>query len=630
MGSWSLDHRTNKLFWTDEISRILGVDPKNVEISLATFLRTIHLDDRAFVDEQYQGAFAGKFPFDIRHRIIRRDNGEVRWVHERCEHLRNKDGTVIRSDGTVQDITDRVEAEDRIEAAKVMEATSQAKAEFLANMSHEIRTPMNGVIGMIDLLTQMEQPPNQRQMLETIRSSSYSLLRIIDDILDTSKIEAGKLSIESIPTNLGMVVEGAVSSIVPLADDKSVAVRVHVDPGMPKWISTDPDRLRQILINLLSNAVKFSTPDETGAHGQTWLTVERDGLDKMRITVRDNGIGMSQDVAEGLFAPFVQADSSTSRRFGGTGLGLSICKNLTELMGGKIAVQSVEGEGATFTITLPIFLAEGDDAGFNLGPIDVVVLADDPADRNTLVAYLQHEGVPCRLAKDKDEVSSLLAERDDDTIILAALDSAEENWRIQQELAHVGPTRRFLIFSSNRSEDFGSSGNRCILIPKNPILPSMLMSGLATLTETLQEPEIHPDANDIKEEIGKLGNFSVLIVEDNEINQIVIEKQMNLLGCSTEIASNGQQGLEMWRDGRYDLVLVDCHMPVMDGFEMTRNVRSEEASLNKAPVPIIAVTANALKDDADLCVAVGMNDILTKPVELKRLSSTLRKWLKKK
>ena len=629
MGSWSLDLKTNNLIWTDQIYRIFGIDPEKFEASYEAFLEAIHPDDRAYVDEQYQGALEGKFPYDIRHRIIRRDNGEMRWVHERCEHLRDENGTVIRSDGTVQDITERVEAEDRIKAAKIMEATSQAKAEFLANMSHEIRTPMNGVVGMIDLLMQMEQPPNQRQMLWTIRNSSYSLLRIIDDILDTSKIEAGKLSIEHIPTDLEMVVEGAVSSIVPVADEKNVTVRLHLDPELPKWITTDPDRLRQILINMLSNAVKFSSPEDGKSEGRVLVKVEPDGKKTLRISVQDNGIGMSQEKADSLFAPFVQADSSTSRRFGGTGLGLTICKNLSELMGGSISAESIEGEGATFTVLLPIIRAKGKNNGYKIQPLDVVALVDDPDDQNAIAAYLKYEGLSCRLAKNKDDAIVQLAEQDDDAILLVNLKDDDETWRIQQELAGQDYTRRFLIFSASRSEDFGPSGNRCIILPKNPITPSTLKSGLATLTETpdgaVDAPE--PTVDDIKGSIGKLGDFKVLIVEDNEINQIVMEKQMSMLGCATEIASNGQEGLDKWREGGFDLLLVDCHMPVMDGFDMTRNIRSEEAASEGGAVPIIAITANALKDDADLCIAVGMNDVLTKPVELKRLSDTLQKWL---
>ena len=323
VGSWSLDIINNSLTWSEQIYLIFGIDPQGFEATYEAFLERIHPDDLDYVNEQYQGALEGKFPYDIRHRIIRKDNGEVSWVHEKCKHLRNEEGEVVRSDGTVQDITTHIEAEESDRRAQVAESANKAKSTFLANMSHEIRTPMNGVLGMLEVLSHSDLSDDDHRLVETIGKSGHSLLGIINDILDFSKIEAGKLEISTEPMCLEDEVDQVCGLLDRLAMDKDVALTLFFDPEIPSSIDGDPLRIRQVLTNLISNAIKFSSGLEY--RGIVAVRVELTTLENnqsvVKISVTDNGIGMDEDAQNRLFQSFEQADDTTTKRFGGTGLG---------------------------------------------------------------------------------------------------------------------------------------------------------------------------------------------------------------------------------------------------------------------------------------------------------------------
>jgi signal transduction histidine kinase/ActR/RegA family two-component response regulator len=387
-------------------------------------------------------------------------------------------------------------------ALKAAQSAARAKAEFLANMSHEIRTPMNGVIGMLDLLDSDQFDPQQRGMLETARNSADALLTLINDVLDFSKIDAGRLELESIEVELRPIVDDVTLLFSRQAQTKGVALSCKVDADVPAVVRSDPTRLRQILGNLVSNAVKFTERGEVSilvhvAAGQSARAAESDEPISVEIEVRDSGIGMTPEVLAKLFQAFTQADTSTTRRYGGTGLGLTIARRLAEAMGGTLAVTSVPGKGSTFTARLPV--------------------------------------VPVRAA---------------------------------QRAARHAPARRYEF-----------TGAR------------------------------------------------VLLVEDNEVNQQVASRVLTMFGIAPEIAANGQEAITAVCAAQFDLVLMDCQMPVMDGYAATEAIRAWEKTTGRERVPIIAMTANAMSGDREICIAAGMDDYLTKPFKRDALGALLAQWL---
>ena len=471
------------------------------------------------------------------------------------------------------------------------EKANQAKSIFLATMSHEIRTPMNGVLGMIDVLERTPLSSEQRDSLGTVRYSASALLKIIDDILDFSKIEAGRLDLERIEVSTVELIEGTAETLAQQAAAKGVKLIAYVAAGVPERVMGDPLRLQQILFNLLGNALKFTEK------GWVRLTLERPDEGTLRLRVVDTGIGLTPEQREKLFQPFVQADNSTTRRFGGTGLGLSIVQRLAEAMGGSISVESTPGEGSAFTVTMRLDEAPDSAPGpMLLEGLTIALSLPDPEESRAIARYLTGAGARVGLAPAGTPFIGIrLIEAGAPERRVALIDGpAPRNGGLPQGLPR--PWRRdVLIRAVARAAGRAPLPARGIEVPAAP-----------------QRTGGH-----------------ILVVDDNSVNRKILARQLELAGAaSTDTAAGGVEALELWRRRRYDLVLADLQMPTMDGFELARRIRLSEQADRRERTPILAITASALAEHEQRTRAVGMDGLITKPIGIEQLRATLDVWLK--
>ena len=487
------------------------------------WLNAVHPDDREHTVERWNSAVETKSFFETEYRI-RRSDGVYRYFISRGIPSLHADGTIHEWVGTCIDITDRREVEQKLvetnerlrkevvranRLAVDAEAANVAKSNFVANVSHEIRTPMNGILGFVHLLEQTEIDEEQAEIIQTIKDSTDTLLTVINDVLDMSKIEAGKMDIELIPFDLSATVEGVVRIFNARAREKGLEINSLIRTDVPQFVVGDPTRLKQTLINLVGNAVKFTE------HGYVFVEVELKEIDdngcRLQFVVRDTGIGINDELRGKLFTPFQQADSSSTRKYGGTGLGLVISKSITEAMGGEITFESTEGKGSVFSLTLPFATVKN--------------IADD--------------------------------------------------W-IQPD---------YSLFS----------GKKIMVV----------------------------DDHSTNREIVK-NNLRILLVEDNEVNRKFFVLLLKGRGLDCDVATNGLEAIAAWQKNHYDLIFMDCQMPVMDGYEATRKIRELEAG--RKHTPIVAMTAFAMKGDAEKCLAAGMDEYLSKPVDVEKLMKLIRKY----
>jgi two-component system, sensor histidine kinase and response regulator len=635
---WEIDFAKGSVWHSSRLMTMLGFSESKTISAQAAFVELVYPSDRARL-ESILLLERRDTSFDIEFRIVKAD-GEPMWVRSRGTVERSADHRALFMAGNVSDITEaRAAREATIRAAREAEAANVAKSTFLATMSHEIRTPMNGIIGMTGLLLDSGLDRVQRDYAETIRASADSLLTILNDILDFSKIEAGKLDIEHIELDLTTSVEDVGSIMAFQAAAKGLELIVNVRPDVPVRVLGDPQRIRQCLLNLVGNAIKFTQRGEVVV--EVCTVGGQQGKALVHFEVRDTGIGIAPDTLNTLFQPFTQADSSTTRRFGGTGLGLSIVRKLVEMMGGQAGAESVLEQGSTFWFTLPLESAQSEDSTAPRAALSrgkrILLVDDNETNRRVLSSQMIHAGYEVETAANAGDALSVLRRSHPkiDVVVLdyqmPDMDGAMLGNQIMAA-TDIPATRLIVLTSLDRSGDmqqFADIGFSAYLT--KPVRTRELLECLErSLAREAQEwcmrsQPIITRGTLIANENKRQYAGKVLLVEDNAINQRVARRVLERLGCKVQVVGDGRQAVDAHQTDSFDFILMDMQMPVMDGLEATRHIRRLE--IGRRRTPIVALTANAMMGTLERCLAAGMDDYLSKPLDLSRLQDVLDRFM---
>ena len=640
------DH-TEMIYINSAYERVWGRTCESLYENPQSFMETIHEEDREDVFAAYTDYLKNGY-FNKEYRIFQPD-GTIRWVNVKTFPVQNAQGAVVRHTGVAMDITDRKKAEEKLleftnalemknleldAAVQQAETANHSKSRFLANMSHEIRTPMNGIMGFMQLLEETSLDSQQKKYIDYMKGSTETLLTLIDDILDLSKIESGRMELEHIPFDLRSTLESAVMPLAHRAHAKGLNFHLLIRPGLPQQVKGDPTRLRQIITNLVSNAVKFT---EEGSVTVTCSVKEQnDDGSTIAFCVEDTGIGIPSEALDHLFDSFVQVDASDTRKYGGSGLGLAITRELVQMMKGDAQVHSTLNQGSTFTVTLPMekdqtLLPELADHQV-MEDKQIMVVDDNPMNREIVRTYLEEAG--CRVievSRGADALERLIhhAMQNEkmDAVILDQQMPGMTGENLAVALQAIPATREIPLCLLTSSVEKGSAqkameaGFKAFLTkPVRRMELLDMVANLITGEPGPSKPGTLITRHRLREAHEKQ-RIKVLVVEDQAINRELAIRLLQNRGFACDVAENGREAVEACRQENYDLVLMDVQMSVMDGLEATRQIR--KLPMVKQP-RIAAMTAHAMKEDKDRCLAAGMDAYLTKPLHFDRISALLQ------
>ena len=634
VGVWDYDLINNSLIWDEQMFSLYGIKKENFNGAYEIWKSGLHPDDLERGEAEIQMAINGEKEFDTEFRVIWSD-GSVHTIKALAFLQRDEAGKPSRLIGTNWDITEKKLNEEKlIKAADAAEAANKAKSEFLANMSHEIRTPLNGVIGFTELLKNTPLSVVQEQYVKNANTSGHALLGIINDILDFSKIEAGMLELENTKTDMVELLSHSVDIIKYAADKKNLEVLLNIDPKMPRFAFVDTVRLKQIFANLMGNAVKFTERGEIEL--KITFTELNDKQGKFDFSVRDTGIGITEEQQKKLFKVFSQADSSTTRKFGGTGLGLVISEMIANKMGSNIQIKSQQGKGTTFYFEIITHVEHGkmiDKTAINT--VKRCLIIDDNTNNRIILEHTFAnwgiETVSCD--NGLDALRSIETSEVFDLVIcdyhMPYIDGLETIRMIREKLNLTEEKLPIiLLHSSSDDEELHSKCEELGVHFKivKPLISNDLYSYLVKLNYKTNEIEISEDLKITNQKQDKIA--TILIAEDNKVNMMLAKAMINNSFPNVQIieAINGNEALLFWEKHQPDLILMDIQMPDMNGLEATRQIRILEKYAGKQ-TPIIALTAGALKEEQDNCFDAGMDDYLTKPIDTKLLGKTILKYL---
>jgi PAS domain S-box-containing protein len=628
LGIWDWDIPTNQVTWSENITEIFGLGQEPFAGTYEAYLNLVHPEDRANLVGSIQNCVNTGAEYAIEHRIVW-PNGTIHWLACRGDAFRDGDGTPLRMLGTVVDITARREAEAELKRAKeAAEMASHAKSQFLATMSHEIRTPMNAIIGMADLLRETSLTREQLEYVGIFRRAGMTLVNLISDLLDFSKMEAGRLALEETEFDLRDAIDKTTEMMALQAQEKGLELGCSVASDVVPTLIGDPHRLRQIFLNLLSNAIKFTDQGRVDLRVMNDPDAKEPGV--LRFIVSDTGIGIPPEKHELIFEEFAQADASVTRKYGGTGLGLSICKQLVELMGGRIWVDSQPGRGSSFCFTAHLArqqpLAQpATDSALNLRGVRTLIADDNATNCLILREALSAWGAVVTEASNGEAALTELrrAEAAGHWYQLVLLDclmpemSGFEVIERFKETSNLTGVTFMVLTSDSSSSDIARSyqlglGGYLVKPIRRIDLQKAIMIAIGR-TKAAAGGGIRAESREVQQQVP----LNILLAEDSADNRLLIQSYLKHTSYQLEMVGNGLLALEKLKTKPYDLVLMDIQMPVLDGYAATKAIRQweRERERQREPVPIVALTAFALIGDAERSLAAGFTAHLSKPIQ---------------